>query len=177
MSGFFGKIIGTIISRMLIMGIFLGGGQYYLSQNGGISGLFGGGAPSAAGSAQPISAGIGGLGAVAASLGIGGPSTPDYFEVQGRISKIRVECRLVRETDGKMTRTEPLSCDRARTALSYPQFSDYTMSEARTATYIYYAMDGVNVLKGKTTARGGHRVGDVISLRVNRDDQSKSTPI
>jgi len=177
MSGFFGKIIGTIISRMLVMGAVLGGGQYYLSQNGGIAGMFGGGASSAIGGTQPISAGIGGLGAVAASLGLGGASEPDYYEVQGRISTIRVECRLTREANGKMTRTEPLSCDRARTALGYPQFSDYTMNEARTATYIYYAMDGVNVLTGKTTARGGQQVGDVIGLRVDRGDQNRSTPI
>lgn len=177
MSGFFGKIIGTIISRMLVMGAILGGGQYYLSQNGGIAGIFGGGSSSAVAGTQPISAGIGGLGAVAASLGIGGASTPDYFEVQGRISRIRVECRLIREKDGRMTRTEPLSCDRAHTALSYPQFADYTMNEARTATYIYYAMDGVNVLKGKMTARDNQRIGDVIGLRVDRGDQSKSTPI
>ena len=173
MGKFFGSIIGTVIARMLMMGAIVGGGQYYLSQHGGIAGLLGGSA-SGGGETQTISAGIGGLGAIASSLGFGGAGAEaDHFEVQGRISAIRVECRLVSKTG----RTEPLACDRARTALSYPQFAEYSLSEARTATYIYYALDGVEVLRGKADARRGQQVGDVIDLRIDRADPRRSTPI
>ena len=173
MGKFFGSIIGTVISRILMMGAIVGGGQYYLSQHGGIAGLLGGVGGSGGAEIQPISAGIGGLGAIASSLGFGGAGEADHFEVQGRISAIRVECRLV----SRSKRTEPLACDRARTALSYPQFAEYSLSEARTATYIYYALDGVEVLRGKADARRGQQVGDVIDLRIDRDDPRRSTPI
>ncbi len=177
MGGFFGNIIGGILSRLMIMGAIIGGGQYYMAHNGGLSGVLSGAGHSATPNSQPISAGIGGLGAIASSLGIGSPSTSNHFNVQGRINDIRIECRLVRTSGGKATRTEPLSCDRAKTALTYPQFSEYTLTKAQTATYIYYDMDGVNVLKGKMTARRGQKIGDVIDLRIDSNDPRKSTPI
>jgi len=177
MGKFFGTIIGTILSRLIVMGAIVAGGQYYLQQSGGIAGLLGGDGTSPMSDSPPISAGIGGLGAIASTWGIGTPSKPDYFEVQGRISDIRMECRLVRDNDGKQMRTEPLSCERARTALTYPQFAEYTLSKGYTASYIYYDMDGVKVLSGKAMIRSGHRVGDVIDLRVDSDNPRKSTPI
>ena len=176
MGGFFGSIIGTVVSRMMFMGAIAGGGSLYMSQGGGTGGLFGTGAQE--GGAQPISAGFGGLGAVASSLGIGKPAAPaDHFEVQGRISAVRMECRLVGSRNGKAIRTEPVPCERARMALTYPQFVGYTLSEERTATYIYYAPDGVSVLEGKAKAGRGQKVGDVIGLRVNRENPRRSTPI
>jgi len=178
MGGFFGNLIGSIISRLMIMGAVVAGGQYYMSQGGGLSGILGGGSGGSAVTAPPISAGIGGLSAIASTLGIGTAPGPEYFEIKGRISAVGVECRLIRNNaNGKQTRTEPLSCDRAQAALAYPQFAGYRLSEARTATYIYYAMDGVKVLTGKAAVRRGQNVGDVIDLRINRDNPKQSTPI
>lgn len=179
MGRFFGSLIGTILSRILVMAAIVMGGQYYLGQSGGIAGLLGGGGSggASASGASPIAAGIGGIGAIAASLGLGGSAGSDHFEVQGRISAIRTECRLVARIDGRTKRTEPLGCDRARMALAYPQFARYSLDEARIATYLYYAMDGVEVLQGKADARRGQRVGDVIDLRIDRADPRRSTPI
>jgi|GEM_PF-3103298 len=177
MGGFLGNIIGRVISRMIMMALIVGGGHFYVSQNGGIAGVLGGGSSTPGAVQQPISAGFGGLGAIASSLGIGNSTPPTHYEAQGRISAIREECRLVRTVEGKIQRTEPLSCDRARTALTYPQFSAYTLSEARIATYIYYDKSGIDVLTGKADATRGQRVGDVIDLSIEHTNPRKSTPL
>ncbi len=176
--GFIGKIISGIAVKVIVLLVVMAGGRYFIAQNGGIAGVMamatGGEAPVAT-TGQPISAGIGGI---MASLGLGGGATePDYYEQQGRISKIGVECRLTKFADGRMTRTEPLDCGRASMALSYPQFAGYTLSKARTATYIYYGMDGISTLTGAADAKPGQQVGDVINLRVDRGNPMKSTPI
>lgn len=179
MLGFIGKIISGIAIKIIVLVAMVVGGRYAFMQVGGVPGIMAlaqGQPLPAATSPQPISAGIGGI---MTSLGLGGgDSAPkDYFEQQGRISKISIECRLEKIANGKMTRTEPLSCSRASMALSYPQFEGYTLSKARTATYIYYGMDGVSTMTGAADAKPGQKVGDVINLRVNRVYPAKSTPI
>ncbi len=176
MGGFLGGIIKRMIMRAMMMRLLVGGGQAYLSHNGGIAGVLNGGPTGPGGTAmgQPISAGLGGL---AGALGIGAVPAATHYEAQGRINAIREECRLVRRSGGREQRTEPLACDRARMALSYPQFEGYTLREARVASYIYYDMDGINVLTGKVDATRGHRVGDVIDLSIDRADPRRSTPL
>jgi len=177
--GFIGKVISGIAVKIVVLVVMVVGGRYAFMQVGGVPGIMAlaqGEPMPASASAQPISAGIGGI---MASLGLGGGDSiaKDYYEQQGRISKISVECRLAKLANGKMTRTEPLSCSRASMALSYPQFEGYTLSKARTATYIYYAQDGVSTITGATDAKPGQKIGDVIDLRVNRINPRKSTPI
>lgn len=171
MSGFLRSMVWRIGWRFVTSAVVIGSGQYYLSQSGGLPGIVGQGTAGAM--ASPISAGLNGL----ASLGLGGTSSPSRYQAQGRISTIQEECRLVRQINGKIQRTEPLSCDRARTAMTYPQFNSYTLNETRVATYIYFDMDGVNILKGTMDARPGQVVGDVIPLSINRTNPRDSTPI
>lgn len=178
MLGFIGKIISGIAIKIIVLVAMVAGGKYFMEQNGGIPGVMAmitGDEPPAGVPGQPISAGIGGI---MAKLGLGGAEAdPDYFQQQGRISKISVECRLSTIQGGKMLRTPPMPCSRATEALRHQQYSSYEMNEVRTATYIYYSQDGISTLTGASDARRGQKVGDVIDLRVNRANPRISSPI
>ena len=176
MLGFFGGIIKNVIGRIVFMGLIGGGGYYFVQQNGGIGGVIelatSEGSPIAG---MPVVAGLANM-----LPGGGAASGPDHFAQQGRISNVSVLCRLTLRTDGRMTRTQPMPCSRARAALADPQFAGYAISKTRTATYIYYAMDGVNTYTGTVDLTGAtaHRsVGDVINLRVDSRNPRNSTPI
>ena len=176
MFGFIGKIVSGIAVKIIVLVIVVVGGRYAFVQVGGVPGVMAlmKGEPLPATASQPITAGLGGF---MGALGFGESAPSDHYEQQGRISRIEVECRLSRQANGKLVRTPPMPCNRARQALTHQQYADFTLNEARTATYIYYDMDGINTLTGKADARRGQKVGDVIRLRVNRDDPRRSTPI
>ena len=172
MFGFIGKIISGIAVKIIVLAVVVVGGRYAFVQVGGgpgVMALMKGETPPAV-TGQPITAGFGG---VLSSLGFGESAPSDHYRQQARISRIEVECRLTRQT----VRTPPMPCDRARQALMHQQYADFTLSEARTATYIYYALDGIETLTGKADARPGQKVGDVIDVRVDRADPRRSTPI
>ncbi len=178
MFGFIGKIISGIAVKIIVLVAMVAGGKYFVAQNGGIQGVAalvtGGDAPAGT-SMSPTTAGIGGI---MTSLGLGGSSAPkDYFEQQGRISQISVECRLSTIQNGKMLRTPPMPCSRANEALRHQQYSSYELNKVRTATYIYYGQDGVSTLTGATDAKRGQKVGDIIDLRVNKINPRISTAL
>ena len=176
MLGFFGKIIGGIVAKLIVLVVVVVGGRYMFVQVGGVPGIMAlmNGEDPPAGASQPITAGIGGL---MSTLGFGREVPSDHFEQQARISRIDVECRLTKQAGGNLIRTPPMPCERARQALMHQQYADFTLSEARTATYIYYAMDGIETLTGKADVSPGQKVGDVIRLRVDRADPRRSTPL
>ena len=105
------------------------------------------------------------------------PAEPAYFTQQARISEVAPICRLSVQRNGKLSQTQPLDCTRARMALSDPQFDGYELKKTHRATYIYYAMDGVNVHTGTIVLDRRRNIGDVIDIRVDRLDPRKSTPI
>ena len=178
---FLGSIVSGIVSRILVMGLMFGGGTYFVQSQGGIQGVASlvteRMASAGEGGATPSIAGIGGL---AALLPGATPQQPEYFVQQARISEITMTCRLTVQENGRLSRTQPLDCARARAALHDPKFAGYTMQKKLMATYIYYAMDGIDVREGQAALTGWdrtRRVGDVIDIRVNSRDPRQSTPI
>ncbi len=180
---FLGSIISGIISRIVIMALMFGGSAYFVKSQGGIGGVMalvtGEQSPGGAGGGitMPSVAGLSGLSAL---LPGAEPQKPAFFAQQARISEIKVVCRLSVQQGGSLSQTQPLDCARARAALHDPKFAGYKMQKNLTATYIYYAMDGVNVHTGSMALTGRDklkRVGDVLNIRVNSKDPAQSTPI
>lgn len=176
-----GNIISGVISRVVIMMAVLGGGAFFMQSQGGVQGVIalatGQKSLDVSGGSMPSMAGLSGLKSL---LPGATPEEPTYYTQQARISDIDVVCRLSIQEGGKLNQSQPLDCSRARAALRSEKFAGYKLQKNLTATYIYYAMDGVNVHKGNMALTGAaktKRVGDVINVRVNSNDPRQSTPI
>jgi hypothetical protein len=180
---FLGSILSGILTRIIVMAVMVGGGAFFVQSQGGMTGVI----ALATGQKElntdfsaegmPSFAGLGGLSDL---LPGATPKEPTYYTQQARISNIGVVCRLSIREGGNLNQTQPLDCSRARVAVRDPKFAGYTLQKNLTATYIYYAMDGVNVHEGTMPLTGSlktKRVGDVIDVRVNGNDPSDSTPI
>lgn len=107
---------------------------------------------------------------------------PSHFEMQARITNVKNACHLRYRANGKLRQTEALECDRAVSMLQKPDFAGYSLHKAEQVTYSYFSMDGTSTLHG--TINRGHdangrryRKNDVITIRVDSSDHSKSKVI
>ncbi len=177
MGGFFSEIIGRILGRVVVTGMFLGGAHH----------MAGGGAGMGQGAlGQPQSVSATGAAAPAAGAGIGGlfgatqrEAVPDFFQVKARVTTVVRECRLMNRHGGKLTRTELLPCERANLLLQRADFANHTLSDQMRVTYIYYAPDGNGVHEGSAVRRPEDAafltVGDVLEIKVDRRYPTKSS--
>ncbi len=178
MGGFFSEIIGRILGRVAVTGVFLGGAHQVATGGpavGMVQGVLGqtpAGAHAAA--TPPATAGL--------SSFLGGGKTaaaPAFFEVKARITAVARECRLVNNNNGRVTRTEALPCERAQQLLKRPDFEDHLLSDQMRISYIYYAPDGNGVHEGSAQRRPQEaallNVGDVLDIKVDSNNPTKST--
>lgn len=142
---------------------------------------------SLAGRAAAPLMGVAGLGAYKSGMLEGLPipgmaQAPSHYEMQARITDVEQACRLRYRVDGKLRQTQPVQCHRAVEMLKKPEFIGYTVHKSERVTYTYYSMDGKSTLTGTLSnaknARGGlYRKNDVINIRVDTKDPSKSEVI